>query len=133
MKLILLWRGLLLDKLLERIERLGVEDRVEVVTDRVNVNDYLRRAHAAVLLAKRGDIVKAYPHSLIESLVAGKPVVLTSALSMSDYVRQQDCGIVIDDVSVPGLLAGIEALRLRYATLAENARQPSLMCFPKAR
>ena len=123
LKLILLWRGLLLDKLLERIERLGIEDSVEVVTDRVNVNDYLRRAHAAVLLAKRGDIVKAYPHSLIESLVAGKPVVLTGALSMADYVRQQNCGIVIDDIGVPGLLAAIEALRLRYATLAENARR----------
>jgi glycosyltransferase involved in cell wall biosynthesis len=123
LKLILLWRGLLLDKLLDRIQRLGVEDRVEVVTERVNVNNYLRRAHAAVMIAKRGDMVKSYPHSLIESLVAGKPVVLTSVLSMADYVGQQDCGIVLDDVSVPGLLGAIETLNLRYATLSENARR----------
>ena len=111
--LILLWRGLLLDELRERIARRGIEDRVEVVTDRVNIDDYLRRAHAAVLLAKRGDIVKAYPHSLLESLVAGKPVILSDALPMADFVRQKGCGIVLDEVSSGALVAGIDGAQTR--------------------
>jgi hypothetical protein len=57
LRLILLWRGLLLDELRGRIDRRGIADRIEIVTDRVDINDYLKRAHAAVLLAKRGDIV----------------------------------------------------------------------------
>ncbi len=131
-RLILLWRGLLLDELSSRIDRLGVHDRVEVVTERANVDDYLRRAHASVLLAKRGDIVKAYPHSLIESLVAGKPVILTDALPMADYVRRQDCGVVLDEVNVPAVLRGVEDLKARYAILATNARLIEPDVFSKA-
>lgn len=122
LKLILLWRGLLLDELFNRIDRLGVRAKVEVVTGHVNVDDYIRRAHASVLLARRGDVVKAYPHSLIESLVAGKPVILTDVLPMADYVRRQDCGVVIDDVSVPAVLAAVEHLKARYSILTANAR-----------
>ena len=121
-RLILLWRGLLEDELKARIARLGIGDRVEIITERVNVGDYLRRAHAAVLLAKRSDIVKAYPNSLIESLLAGKPVIVTEALPMADYVRARDCGVVAGRVSIPTILEAIEALRGRYRELAENAR-----------
>jgi glycosyltransferase involved in cell wall biosynthesis len=122
LSLILLWRGRLIDQLRDRIVRHGIGDRVEVVTHRVNVDDYLRRAHAAVLLAKRGDIVKAYPHSLIESLVAGKPVILSDALPMADYVRQERCGIVIHEVSSEMLMAAIETLKRGYDDLAHKAR-----------
>ena len=122
LNLILLWRGLLLEELRERIGRRGLEDRVEVVANRVAIDDYLRRAHAAVLLAKRGDIVKAYPHSLIESLVAGKPVILSDAVPMADYVRQKGCGIVVGEVSSEALAAAVEALRGNYDELASKAR-----------
>ncbi len=122
LKLILLWRGLLLEELVERVERRGIARRVEIVTRHVDVNDYLSRAHAAVLLAKRTDIVKAYPHSLIESLVAGKPVILTDALPMADYVRRHECGIVLDDARLDSLITAIEDLKCRYDELARHAR-----------
>ena len=131
-KLILLWRGLLLDELKTRIAKFGVGDRVEVVPGRVDIGDYLKRAHAAVLLAKRSDIVKAYPHSLIEALLAGKPVILTEALPMADYIRQRDCGIVAESADTPGFLSAIEALRSRYGALAANARAIESRAFAKA-
>ena len=130
-RLILLWRGLLLDELMARMARLGVGDRVEVVPGHVDIGDYLKRAHAAVLLAKRSDIVKAYPHSLMESLLAGKPVILTEALPMADYVRQRDCGIVAESADSPGLLSAVEALRSRYGALSANARAIESRAFSK--
>ncbi len=123
LRLILLWRGFLLKELLERIDRRGIGDRVEVVSHHVNVNHYLKRTHAAVLLAKRGDIVNAYPHSLIASLLAGKPVILTDALPMADYVRHNRCGIVVDEVRTGPFIAAVEALKSRYGELARNARR----------
>jgi glycosyltransferase involved in cell wall biosynthesis len=123
LRLILLWRGHLLEELLQRIDRRGIADRVEVVSQHVNVNDYLKKAHAAVLLAKRGDIVKSYPHSLIESLLAGKPVILTEALPMSDYVKNNRCGIVVDEVGTGPFIAAVQDLTNRYGELAHNARQ----------
>jgi glycosyltransferase involved in cell wall biosynthesis len=122
LKLILLWRGLLLAELKERIAKLGIGDRVEVVPGRVDIGDYLERAHAAVLLARRSDIVKAYPHSLIESLLAGKPVILTEALPMADYVRQLGCGLVAGGGDLSSFLGALEALRSRYGELSANAR-----------
>ena len=122
LRLILLWRGLLLGELIERVERHGVANRVEIVNRRVEVSDYLQRAHATVLLAKRNDIVKAYPHSLIESLVANKPVIVSNAVPMADYVRQHQCGIVLDDVCLDSLIPAIETLRSRYINLTRNAK-----------
>ena len=52
LRLILLWRGVLLNELLERVERRGIKHRVEIVPERVDINAYLRRAHAAVLAGK---------------------------------------------------------------------------------
>jgi glycosyltransferase involved in cell wall biosynthesis len=121
-KLIFLWRGLLLDQLRERIAQRGMVDRVEVVADRVEINDYLKRAHAAILPAKRSDIVKAYPHSLLESLAAGKPVILSAALPMADFVREHRCGIVLEEVTGRSLVEAIASLRAGYETLAKNAR-----------
>ena len=122
LRLILLWRGLLFEELMERVERHGVADRVEILNRRVEVGNFLQRAHAAVLLAKRSDIVKAYPHSLIESLVAHKPVIVSSAIPMADYVRQHQCGIALDDVRLESLIVAIETLRSRYSDLTRNAK-----------
>lgn len=123
LKLILLWRGLLFDELTERVERHGIGDRIEIVNHKVDVNAYLNRAHATVLLTKRADVVKSYPHSLIESLLAGKPVLISDKIPMADYVRKHQCGVVVEDVSVRSLTAAIEALRGRYEELTRCAAQ----------
>ncbi|MGH9809906.1 MAG: glycosyltransferase, partial [Terriglobia bacterium] len=123
LRLIMLWRGVLLKELLDRVERRGIGDRVEIVTEHVDINSYLNRAHAAVLPAKRGDIVKAYPHSLLESLIAGKPVILSDALPMADYVRQEKCGVVVDEVTEQSLLQAFDQLRTRYDEFARAVRR----------
>jgi glycosyltransferase involved in cell wall biosynthesis len=123
LRLILLWRGLFADELEARVRRLGIAGRVEVVDRKVDVGAHLARAHAAVLLAKQGDIVKAYPHSLLESLVAGKPVLVSECIPMADYVRQRQCGIVLDEVGAPALLRAIENLKANYPQLSARAAE----------
>jgi glycosyltransferase involved in cell wall biosynthesis len=87
--------------------------------------------HATVLPAKRSDIVKAYPHSLLESLVAGKPVILSDVLPMADFVRQHECGIVIEEVSAQTLVQAIGDLRASYESLAERARLMDPLSFSR--
>jgi glycosyltransferase involved in cell wall biosynthesis len=129
LRLILLWRGVLLKELRARVERRGIKDRIEIIPERADINAYLRRAHATVLAAKRSDIVKAYPHSLLESLAAGKPVILSDALPMADYVRQHGCGIVVEEVSEQTLIEAIEDMRAHYDALAERARLTETQSF----
>ena len=121
LRLILLWRGLLGDELASRLRALKIANRVEVVNAKVDVGDYLQRAHATVLLAKRAEIIKAYPHSLIESLYAGKPVLTSNVIAMADFVRQQRCGLVLGSVDVASLVAALSKLRDDYDSLAANA------------
>jgi glycosyltransferase involved in cell wall biosynthesis len=121
LRLVLLWRGVLADELLRRVQRLNIESRVEIVNRKVDVNEHLARAHAAVLLARDGRIVRSFPHSLMESLVAGKPVLLTRAIAMSDYVSKHRCGVVVREMSVEALSSAIDILRRDYAELAGNA------------
>jgi glycosyltransferase involved in cell wall biosynthesis len=132
LKLVLLWRGLLQEELQARIARRGIGDRVEIVNRHVDINDYLKRVHATVLLAKRSDIVKAYPHSLLESLVAGKPVILSNALPMADYVRRHGCGLVLEAVDVDAVVSAIDRLQSQYETLADRARSIDAQDFSEA-
>lgn len=120
LKLILLWRGILAEELMQRVQRLGIGTRVEVVNRKVSVNEYLTKSHAAVLLARDGAIVKAFPHSLMESLVAGKPVLLSSTIAMADYVGRRQCGVVIPEFSLGALTSGIEALMRNYHELTRK-------------
>ena len=122
LRLILLWRGLLLKELVDRVERRGITGKVDIITERVAIDNYLRQAHAAVLPAKRSDIVKAYPHSLLESLIAGKPVILSESLPMADFVRNHKCGIVLAEVTEQSLIEAIQSLRKRYDEFAQQAR-----------
>ncbi|NCC51032.1 MAG: glycosyltransferase [Spartobacteria bacterium] len=122
LRLILLWRGLLFDELQRRINNYRVGERVEVINEKADVNELLARAHAAVVLSKSAKAVKAYPHSLLESLAAGKAVMTSRAIPMADYIRERDCGVVIDQVSLDALLDGIERLQRGYPRYCAQTR-----------
>ncbi len=120
-KLVLLWRGSLLENLQAAIASRGVGDQVDIVSQRVNISDYLKNAHAAILLAAHSGIVKAYPHSLMESLVAGKPIILSRVIPMADFVEAHGCGVVVDAMSAENLVAAIGNLRKEYPDLAKRS------------
>ena len=87
-RLVLLWRGVLLPEVVARVRRLGLSERVEILRDRVDVSQVLARVHAAVVLAGRPGLVKAYPHSLLDALAAGRPVMVSAGNPMAEYVRE---------------------------------------------
>ena len=121
LRLILLWRGVLADQLASRVDRLGLGERVEIVNRKVEIGDYFKKAHATVLLAKHGGIVKSFPHSLIESLIAGKPILLSRTIAMSDYVNKHRCGVVVRGMDLESLSTAIGILIQDYEDLSHNA------------
>jgi glycosyltransferase involved in cell wall biosynthesis len=123
LRLILLWRGVLADELTRRVDRFGIGNRVEIVNRRVGIDHYLNKAHATVLLARDGGLVRSFPHSLIESLAAGKPVLLTDTIAMANYVSSRQCGIVVTAMNVASLVSAIESLMRNYDLLARHAAQ----------
>jgi len=123
LRLVFLWRSVLVEEMECRMHRKGVERQVEILNRRVNVNKVLAGVHASVALAAGPAIIRAYPHSLMESLAAGKPVVVSRCIPMADYVERTGCGVVVEDVTPTDILAAIELLTREYRAFQESAWQ----------
>ena len=50
-------------------------------------------------------------------------MIVSDAIPMADYVRKNQCGVVVKDVSVRSLTTAIEALRGRYEDMSRSAAQ----------
>ncbi len=83
LRLIFLWRGLHVGKMERRVAQRGLGERVTIINRQVDVNEVLAQVHAAIVLADDTRLVKAYPHSLLEALAAGKPVLVRRCLFRS--------------------------------------------------
>ena len=116
-----LWRGLLANEMQQRVHALGVADRVTIVDKYVDVNRVLAGVHATVNLAVHAQIVKAYPNSLLDSLAAGKPLLLSRAIPMANYVEKKKVGIVAADLSIESVRTAVTLLRQRYDSLQQAA------------
>lgn len=127
LQLIFLWRGRLLPEMRARIEARNLHDRVTVVDRRVAIGDYLAVAHAAVLWVTDPSVVKAYPHSLLEALASGRPVLLSPNLALAADVAAQGVG-----VAAP-LVAGLDELMMHYHRYASSARQAPREQWDRAR
>ena len=68
----------------------------------------LRNAFIYTVDASNPAIIRSYPHSLMESLAAGKPVIVSRQIPMADYVQRMGCGTVVDSVTPVDLLAAIK-------------------------
>ncbi|NCD34218.1 MAG: glycosyltransferase [Spartobacteria bacterium] len=114
----LIWRGHYEKELEELLDQFDVRSQVRVVSGRVDVRACLSRGHAAVVLAKDKKLVKSYPHSLIESLQVGRPIVVNREIAMAEFVADNKCGVVVNEWSVSALVDAITELRDNYNELS---------------
>lgn len=122
LRLVFLWRGVLGDEIRQRVQAMKLEQQVELIDRQVDVNRVLAGVHASITLATRPGIVKSYPHSLLDSLAAGKPVLVSRAIPMADYVRDTNCGQVVEHVTAESVLTAIETLAQNYDMHQQVAR-----------
>jgi glycosyltransferase involved in cell wall biosynthesis len=123
LRLIFLWRGVLADEMKRRVRQMNLTEQVTVLDKQVDVNKVLADVHASITLASAPGIVKSYPHSLLESLAAGKPVLVSRAIPMADYVQETGCGKVVESVTPTEVLSTIESLARKYEDLQESAQR----------
>ena len=119
--LVFLWRGVLAEEIERRVAEMGLTGQVTVRHGLVDVNQILAQVHGSVVLADQPGIVKSYPHSLLDSLAAGKPVLVSQAIPMADYVAQTGCGQVIESVTAAHFLEALEAFQTAYPTHQQTA------------
>jgi len=113
LRLILLGRGVLTTQIERRLGASGLAERTEFIKTTVVPHEVLARVHATVLAPSSPRVVKAYPHSLLEALAAGRPVLTSPCLAVADLVRDHGCGLVTD--SAAGALGrGLDRLVADY-------------------
>ena len=122
LRLTFLWRGRLIDAMRARVAARGLAERVKAIDARVDMAATLADAHAAALLVGDGTIVKAHPNSLMEALVVGRPVLLSTQISMSDEIREEGSGIVTPGATLADARDGLNHLMANYADYAGRAQ-----------
>jgi glycosyltransferase involved in cell wall biosynthesis len=123
LRLVCLWRGVLVEELKQRIKRMNLEKQVKIINEKIDVNQILADVHGSITLVTNPAIIRSYPHSLMESLAAGKPVIVSRSIPMSDYVEQNQCGMVAEKVMPADILMAIEALVRSYPDFQQNAQR----------
>ena len=120
-RLICLWRGTLYREWANRVQSLGLADRVETVQEKEDISLILSRCHAAIVLSATPDLVKSYPNSLMEALAASRPVLISRSNPMSYYVEDSGCGKVIEDLSLEVLVDAICEIMDNYSAFSSAA------------
>ncbi len=118
LRLTFLWRGRLLDPMRARIAARGLAARVTIIETQADMGATFADAHAAALLVSDSSIVKAYPNSLMEAQVVGRPVLLSAQIPMSDDVGGEGSGVVTPGASSEDVRAGLTRLMANYAHYA---------------
>ena len=116
-----LWRGVLSEEMQQRIAQADLGQRVVLIDQQMDVNSLLAQVHAAIVVAETATIVKAWPHSLLDSLAAGKPVLVSRTIPMAAYVERTGCGVVVESVTPQAVLAGLQKLLANYAHYQQAA------------
>ena len=115
LRLVFLWRGLHLAEMEREIAQRELGGRVTVINRYVDVSEALAQAHAVVVLASNARLVKAFPHSLLEALASGRPVLVSRAISMASYVERTGCGQAVEAVNADAVLKALALLEANYS------------------
>ncbi len=118
-----LWRNVLVKDMQQLITQYDVQDKVTFINETVDIKQLLRQVHGCVLLCSNASIVKSYPHSLLEALVSGKPVIASKEIPIADFVSKNNCGLVLDTFDANQLVETIKTFRTNIQTLSDKAMQ----------
>lgn len=117
----LLWRKKHLDRIKGQIDALKLKNVVlqnEIISD---VMQSFKESHAIIFVPIKEDACKPCPHSIIEALAAGRPVIVSMFVGIADLIQQEECGVVCDGEK-ESLLAAIEKLRASYSSYQRQCR-----------
>ena len=120
LRLTFLWRGSLEAEMQQRIQASGAADRIQLINQKVNISDIMKTVHGTVLLVSHPELVKAYPHSLMESLTCGKPVIVTKNLALSTEILHHQIGQVVPKFNSREFQLALQAFRASYKAMTQH-------------
>jgi glycosyltransferase involved in cell wall biosynthesis len=132
--LLIVGSGDVIPILKKRIKELHMESRIKIILPVIG-NDLLRytkAADAGMSLEKDTNLNYRYslPNKLFDYIAAGIPVLASGLPEISGIIKEYDCGILINKITVDEIVIAIENIKanrdyLRY--LGKNAVKASLL------
>lgn len=120
---LLAWRGKAYGKILHLVAESGLLN--VTVMDKVveDMNDVYARAQCTIIPYTRfDDFLKLMPNSALESLAAGKPVLVSSKTEVAAIVAEKKCGVVFEPNSEE-LVEALKKVKKGYASFQSNCRK----------
>lgn len=128
-KIKLLWREgefSLFEQLLkdQHFHNLIIENRIHA-----NMNEQYAQVHCTVIpYLQLDEYLKLIPNSAIESLAAGKPLLVSSTTGIAEIVAKNKCGVVFDP-NPQSLLKAISELKKNYSKYQKKCRMTAEQYF----
>jgi glycosyltransferase involved in cell wall biosynthesis len=110
---VLIWRETVVQDLNALIQEAGVAN-VRVVNGYVrDMDKYYDEVHATILPGLDHSSLKPCPHSFLESIGHGKPVLVSEPTSVAGIVAKTGCGVVFEP-TIDGLTNAVNRLQENY-------------------
>jgi len=97
-----------------------------------DMNTFYATIHCTILPSTVIDNCKPCPNSIMESLAAGKPVLVSDNVGIADLVTQSGCGLVFEP-EPDDIIAKINALRHDYCAYQSKCRPTAEQYFSVSR
>jgi glycosyltransferase involved in cell wall biosynthesis len=112
-KFFIIWREAHLDRMLSLVGERGLSN-VDIHNGYVrDMGEVYDSVHGTVVVALESNSLKPCPHSALESLAHGKPVVTSWMTSLAGIVRDRECGVCCEP-NTEDFVAAVEQLRDHY-------------------
>lgn len=86
-----------------------------------DISGLLDRVHAVIAPFTSQQLTKPCPHSVIECLAAGKPVLVSDKVGIAHIIQEKQCGVVFRP-DTGDLMRAIAELKKNYTEYQKNAR-----------
>jgi glycosyltransferase involved in cell wall biosynthesis len=127
---ILAWRDKNLSDLEDLIRQFGVKN-IKIQNGLIEDMDALyREIHAVILPGLAYHSYKPCPHSALESLSHGKPVLVSRPNSLASLIQRNRCGIVFEP-EIESLVGAIKTLAGKYEDFQVNCQKTVRQNFSK--
>lgn len=105
-----------------RIERLGIQNAVELVGYRNNVSDFIQNSDVVLLFSKR----EGLPNVIIESMGVGAIVIASNVGGIPEIVTDEENGFLVDYGNVSAATAKIRSILNKEVALLKHVREKAI-------
>jgi glycosyltransferase involved in cell wall biosynthesis len=127
-RFVLIWRDVEYERLLELIRNEKLEN-VEVRNGFIqDMDSVYSSVHSVILPGLTPGSIKPTPHSALDSLSHGKPVLVSRASSIAGLVERTQCGVVFDPTT-GSLVEAVRHLMNHYHEYQGNCHLTLKQCF----